>query len=172
MPKKRSKFWTVIFACMPGAGQMFLGFMKLGASMMGLFFLIIFIAQLISFDALMLANVVLWFYAFFDCINKRFTTDEEFAALKDHYLFQSYNGSRDLFLGNGRLITGIIILVVGVCCLWKSVFSFITDHMPGYAAVVLNELNVRVPQVLVASAIIALGVWLIIGRKKEENTDA
>jgi hypothetical protein len=161
MPKKRSSFWTVVFACMPGAGQMFMGFMKLGASIMGLFFLIIFVAQLIGFDALILANAVLWFYAFFDCINRRFSSDEEFVSMKDHYLFQSPDGSDNILLGKGRLVTGLILLVVGACCLWKSIFSYVSAHMPQYAAEVINEINVRVPQVLVASAIIALGVWLI-----------
>ena len=35
---KRSKFWTVVFSFLPGAGHMFMGFMKQGTSIMVAFF--------------------------------------------------------------------------------------------------------------------------------------
>ena len=38
MTKKKSGFWTFIFSLLPGAAEMYMGFMKMGVSLMGLFF--------------------------------------------------------------------------------------------------------------------------------------
>ena len=61
MTNRKSKFLTVIFSCIPGAGQMFMGFMKLGVSLMGLFFLIFVAANLTGLGFLLYLAPVLWF---------------------------------------------------------------------------------------------------------------
>ena len=38
MSRKKSKGWTFICSLLPGAGEMYMGFMKQGVSIMGLFF--------------------------------------------------------------------------------------------------------------------------------------
>ena len=38
MKRKKGKFLTFCFSCIPGAGQMFLGFFKEGVSLMTMFF--------------------------------------------------------------------------------------------------------------------------------------
>ena len=38
MTKKKSGFWTFVFSLLPGAAEMYMGFMKMGISLMGLFF--------------------------------------------------------------------------------------------------------------------------------------
>ncbi len=43
MLKQRSRGATVFCALLPGAGHMYMGFMKRGVSFMGLFFLILFL---------------------------------------------------------------------------------------------------------------------------------
>ena len=42
MIRKKGSFLTFCFSMLPGAGEMYLGFMKRGASLMTLFFFIIF----------------------------------------------------------------------------------------------------------------------------------
>ena len=44
MRRKKSKFLTFIFSLLPGAGEMYMGFMKMGVSLMAEFFGIIFLA--------------------------------------------------------------------------------------------------------------------------------
>ena len=45
MTNKKNAFWRFIFSLMPGAGEMYMGFLKMGVSIMGLFLLIAFIAS-------------------------------------------------------------------------------------------------------------------------------
>jgi TM2 domain-containing membrane protein YozV len=47
MIKKKNSFLTFIFSLIPGAGQMYLGFMKRGLSLMSCFFFIILIENLL-----------------------------------------------------------------------------------------------------------------------------
>ena len=44
MTKKKSGFLTFCFSLMPGAGEMYMGFMKQGVSIMAFFWLLIFLA--------------------------------------------------------------------------------------------------------------------------------
>jgi hypothetical protein len=85
--KKKSKFLTFIFSMMPGAGHMYLGFMKQGVSIMTLFFATAFFGMSLSAEAVLLIFPVIWFYSFFDALNKNGLPDEEFYALEDHFLF-------------------------------------------------------------------------------------
>ena len=50
--QKKSKFLTFCFSMMPGAAQMYMGFMKMGTSLMFLFFLIIILAMWLNQGAI------------------------------------------------------------------------------------------------------------------------
>ena len=72
---------------MPGAGEMYLGFMKMGVSLMGLFFGIIVFCALLNLPSLLTVGVVVWFYSFFHVHNLVGLTDEEFRNVEDDFLF-------------------------------------------------------------------------------------
>ena len=80
MKRKRGKFMTFILSCIPGAGQMYLGFFKEGVSLMLLFIGVLVLSSWLYVDVLGLLAIVVWFYAFFDAVNKNSMPDEEFAA--------------------------------------------------------------------------------------------
>ena len=90
MKRKRGPFMTFILSCIPGAGQMYLGFFKEGVSLMLLFIGVLVLSSWLYVDVLGLLAIVVWFYAFFDAINKNSMPDEEFAALEDHYVLLDY----------------------------------------------------------------------------------
>ncbi len=54
MTRKKNKFMTVVFSFIPGAGQMFMGFMKLGTSFMSLFSFIILLSAWLNLARLQL----------------------------------------------------------------------------------------------------------------------
>ena len=87
MTKKKSSFWTFIFSLLPGAAEMYMGFMKMGVSLMGLFFGLFIVGGFFGQSIFVLADIVVWFYAFFHAHNLRAMDDEEFYALEDDYLF-------------------------------------------------------------------------------------
>lgn len=61
---KKNALLTFIFACIPGAGQMYYGYMKRGLSMITLFCVSLTLGSIIS--VLIVAAPIIWMYSFFD----------------------------------------------------------------------------------------------------------
>ena len=68
---RKSKILTFLFALFPGAGQMYLGYMKRGVSLMTAFFLVFALMGFLGMSFLAFFLPVIWFYAFFDTLNLR-----------------------------------------------------------------------------------------------------
>ena len=87
MIRKKSGFIAFICSMVPGAGEMYLGFMKEGLSLMSLAVLIF--TGAVWLDMVWLTSLVgiIWFYSVFNVHNKVSLPDEEFYALEDNYLF-------------------------------------------------------------------------------------
>lgn len=66
MIRKKSKGWTFIFSLLPGAGEMYMGFMKQGVSIMGLFFATIAVAATLNIGPLTIVLPIIWCYSFFN----------------------------------------------------------------------------------------------------------
>ena len=148
------------------------GFMKLGVSFMALFFGTFFITALLNVGALALLLPVIWFYAFFDCINRRFLDDEEFYIQEDHYLIspEKIRGLR--FLDNQRLgiILGVLLIFIGICALWGNIILPALSsifYLPYWLENALWSISYRIPQLFVAAFVIWVGVVLIRGKKRQ-----
>lgn len=61
---KKNAFLTFIFACIPGAGQMYYGYMKRGTSLLVYFCLFIMLGTIIS--PLVVGVAVVYMFSFFD----------------------------------------------------------------------------------------------------------
>ena len=61
---KKNAFLTFIFACIPGAGQMYYGYMKRGTSLLVYFCLFIMLGAIIS--PLVVGVAVVYMFSFFD----------------------------------------------------------------------------------------------------------
>ena len=61
---KKNALLTFIFACIPGAGQMYYGYMKRGLSLITFFCLFIMAGTLVN--ALVVGSIIVWMYSFFD----------------------------------------------------------------------------------------------------------
>ena len=91
MTNKKNKLFTFFFSLIPGAGEMYLGFYKMGASVMILFFGDVALASSL-FPPLLYLLPVMWFFSFFHTHNLNNMADEEFYALEDGYLFDMSPG--------------------------------------------------------------------------------
>ena len=82
--KKKSRFFTFIFSMLPGAAEMYMGFMKNGLSLMIIFF-ISFVPMILfnSLEFMLLLSAVLWFYGFFHARNIASLDDTYFDQLED-----------------------------------------------------------------------------------------
>lgn len=172
MITKRSKFWTIVFAFLPGAGHMYNGFMKLGVSFMGLFFGLWMVASVINIGPLAFLAPVIWFYAFFDCVNKIFLNEDEFYIQEDHYLFtreQLESMNIHIFKERNLLIGGVLVLI-GIYALWNNVVLHmlsVYDLLSPAAYQAIVNFGDIVPQLVVGGLIIWAGIALIKGKKKE-----
>ena len=77
---KKSRLFSLLCACWPGAGEMYLGFYKTGASVMTLFLGGVALGASL-FPPLFYLTPVVWFFSFFHTNNLNTMADEEFYAL-------------------------------------------------------------------------------------------
>ena len=174
MIKKRGKFSTLFLALMPGAGHMYMGFMKTGLSLMATFLFLVFFSTWLSLGPLLFILPLIWFYSFFDCINKRFVADEEFLLLEDNYLFSMEKFFRldsELFQKR-RLFTGVILLFIGIYLVLNNIMNSIAQYIPQEVYHAIYNFMRIAPQIIVGIAIIVIGIKLIMGKKRESETNA
>ena len=66
MTNKKNRFFTLVFSCCPGAGEMYLGLYRQGVSLMGLFFGTIALAAWLGFEELIFFICpIVWCYIYF-----------------------------------------------------------------------------------------------------------
>lgn len=167
--KKKNRFLTFCFSFMPGAAEMYMGFMKTGVSLMLLFCLIIALSAWIQQAVLTMFGVVIWFYGFFHANHLAGLNDAEFDQVKDEYLFgmDSLPGAKVIMEEHHRIIAGILIFI-GICCLWSSLVNLMYDLLPQsyqFIAKSMSKIGSYVPSVVIGVGIIILGVRMISGKK-------
>lgn len=158
---KKNAILTFLFACVPGAGQMYYGYMLRGLSLISLFCGCI-VLSLITTDALMLTAVIVWMYSFFDTYDLiRCAAAGE--PKKDGLLIVGdIESFKKLIPQNGKLL-GWILIALGAWSLydvlikhWLADFLYEVLHFAG-AWRVLNE----IPTLVAAVLLIMGGMWLL-----------
>ena len=169
---KKSRLFSLLCACWPGAGEMYLGLMKRGLAIMLLFWGDIALMSILGAEVLLFVLPVLWFYSFFDTLTLR---NLDYYALtelqeKDDFFFQDLAGDENAraLVQKHHLLIGAGLIVLGVLLLWQRlVRSFwFADLIPD---VVYNFLR-TLPSLALSFGIIALGVWLIRGKRMPADT--
>lgn len=167
--KKKSGFLTFCFSFLPGAGEMYLGFMKMGVSLMGVFFGLIMLAVVLDIPAFLLILTVVWFYGFFHVHNLAGLTDEEFLNTEDEFLF-----NLDAFFNldgenveKYRKTIAVVLIAVGILLLWNGIKGAFIVYLPDAVWRFISRMEHSVIKVLAGSAIIAGGIYMIKGKKEE-----
>lgn len=165
MTRKKSGFLTFCFSLIPGAGEMYMGFMKQGLSVMGVFWGLIFVAAYLNIDQVLFVLPILWCYSFFHVHNLRGMSDEEFYAVEDDYLFHI-----EQVLPNGKwskkqnnILAGILIFV-GIAVLWHYLSEYMYWLLPDWIYWTFVE---AIPQIIIAVLLVLAGIMLIRGKKAE-----
>ena len=78
--KKKNGFLTLVFACFPGAGQMYQGYMKRGISLTLACCTLFSLTMYLYLTYLLIFLIPLWLFSFFDSYNLRAQTPEQAAA--------------------------------------------------------------------------------------------
>lgn len=177
MQKKKSRFWLFIWSLVPGAGEMYLGFMKMGVSLMLGFALLIMVAAITNIGALALFPIVMYVYSFFHANNLGTLSDAEFYEMKDQYLFgmeglDSMEKMRAGISTKYRKAAAIVLIVIGVIMLWNMAFDLLVDIFGN--TLLLKQIRFfmnRMPRAVIAVAVIWIGIGLIRGKKVEYIED-
>ena len=173
MKRRKNGFWTFVFSFLPGCAEMYMGFMKMGLSLMTVFFGIFALANWAGSSILMFASVVVWFYGFFHARNMAVMDDAQLQATPDEYLFhipEEFNGKP--MQEKYRKWLAILLIFFGSVVLYRNIVFFISDVLGDavpyevYRALVY-VVGDRIPQIAVAVVIIVIGVKMVSGKKKQ-----
>ena len=164
---RKSRLFSLLCACWPGAGEMYLGLMNRGVAIMLLFWGVVVIGAT-GFPPPMFILPVLWFYSFFDTLTLR---NLDYYALtelqeRDEYFFEDMMGGKYSLrevVEKYRLLIGLGLILAGGYTLYEKVVRFLwrSDILPGWLYSLLDNL----PNMLLSFGIIALGIWLVRGKR-------
>ena len=178
---KKNGILTFLFAFVPGAGQMYQGYMKRGLSLITLFFLCI-MAGMLLLEQLVLTALIVWMYSFFDTFNLRAQFIAGTAPADDYLVhFNTKDARLTLFFRDSHKLVGWALIALGAMVAYQNIIMRVLGDVmwrwgqnnPFFRAVylMLDEL----PEVVVCVALIVCGLWLVRGpkgRKQKPQNDA
>ena len=170
MKKKKNRFWLFVFSLCPGAGHMYMGFMRMGLSFMMGFMLMIAVIGITGLGVLSVFPVTLYIYSFFHANNIGGLDDEAFAALEDEFLFGFGDIGRVRFKldRKSRNLAAVALIALGIYMLWNVGFGMLRDYMGWdnpFIRAVYYTMRDDVPRIVIAIAIIWVGVSMLRGKK-------
>lgn len=178
MQKKKSRFWLFIWSLIPGAGHMYLGFMKMGTSLLLGFMTLIAVVALTNLGVLGIFLAALYIYSFFHANNLGALSDAEFYSIQDQYLLgmeglDSIEKIRVSISPKYRKVAAFILIAIGAVMLWNMGFDMLVDifEWNGWNNYYLRQIRYfmsdQLPRVVIAIAVIWIGISLIRGKKVE-----
>lgn len=170
MGKKKNAFLRFICSLLPGAGEMYMGFMKMGVSLMSSFCVLLILANIGVVDFIFYIMTIVWFYSFFHVHNLAGLSEEAFQEVKDRYLFPfgEQENEKTVITGKYRKVAAVILIVIGCSGLLKSVYFMSRSYLPEALRVILEDLGFYyLPRIAFSVAVIILGICMIRGKKKQ-----
>ncbi|SET01578.1 hypothetical protein [[Clostridium] polysaccharolyticum] len=162
---KKNKFWSFFFSFIPGALEMYMGFMKMGLSLMSIFGMVCFVTSLLNIGALSFIGIVVWFYSFFHALNLLALTQEEIEQVEDEYMFgtnQVVFSKVANYIKSNTIIVAALVIVLGGYVVWKACFIFLGDRY-GY----FWYIEEAATRFLFGALIVLAGIHMIRKKKKE-----
>lgn len=167
---KKNAFLTFIFACIPGAGQMYYGYMKRGTSLLVYFCLFIMLGAIIS--PLVVGVAVVYMFSFFDTYDliRHMAAGE---PKEDSLLvLGNYGEIKKMVPQHNRLI-GWGLVGFGVWALYETfistwLYTLLCSLMGnGYAYDIISG----IPNVVIAALLIFSGLKLLGLHPEKKNRD-
>lgn len=169
MKRKKSRFWTFWLSFLPGCAEMYMGFMKMGLSLMTAFWGIIAAAVVLELGPIVFLAVIAWFYGFFHARNMAHMNDNEIVEMEDDYLYhiESFDGLGRQLTQNYRRLTAVLLILLGGMFLGRSILRMFWGILPDVVIAWLNRVFSYLPQAIIGIIIIMIGVIMIKGKKQE-----
>lgn len=168
MKQKKNKILRLVFSLLPGAGEMYMGFMKMGINLMARFFILIALGNYLYLDLFYWLAILIWFYSFFNVHNIASLPDEEFRLLEDGFADNhSQSFYKKLLKKADNKTVGIFLVFAGFFILAEEIWAMVSSYLPEEIMMLFDPLFYNAPKFLVGIAIILLGLYMIRGKKKE-----
>ena len=173
---KKNGILTLLFACIPGAGQMYQGYMKRGLSLITMFCLFIILGSTTGLDALVVGCIVVYMYSFFDTLNLRAQLAAEKAPEDDYLVHFNWHDARmTQFMGESHKLVGWGLIALGAIVFYNNIIMRVLGDVmwrwgqdnPVFRAIYL--MLDALPQIVVCVALIVCGMWLVRGRKTKKG---
>lgn len=176
MRKKKNRFLLFIASCLPGCGEMYLGFMKRGVSLLTLFVLGMMVAMITNLGVLAMIPMILWAYSFFESNNLGALDDEQFYTVEDKYMFGldavEIDSMKNSIMGKYRKVVAIALVLLGLNLLWNEICDilysiFRTFGVSDILYQMVYHIGNSVTRIAIGIAIIWIGIRLVKGKKVE-----
>ena len=157
---KKNAFLTFIFACIPGAGQMYYGYMKRGLSMITFFCLFIMAGTLVN--VLVVGSIIVWMYSFFDTYDliRHLAAGEP--KDDDLLLPANWDNIRAILPQHNKLL-GWGLIAFGIWALYNILIAdwmtTVLEHFFGYGYA--YDIIHGIPNILVGILLVVAGIKLL-----------
>lgn len=169
--RQYNRFLLFLCNCIPGCGQLYLGYMKRGLSLMLIFAGVASITFSYVFG-LELFCIVVWLYAFFDGYNLYHNLldgtaepDDYLVHLRGLHCLDNVLSQRSHILGWGLVLFGAYLSYFSVVYSLQSIFD-IYSYYWGYE--IFDILTSYIPRLAISLLLIYLGIRFIRGPKQKK----
>lgn len=173
MTKQKKGLLLFLCSLVPGAGEMYMGFFKQGISIMLIFWGTFGLATLSSLSFIVMFLPIMWCYSFFHVHNLKSMSEDDFYAVEDSYLLHldQFIGNADHFVKKYRKLIAVFLIIFGVSILWDNVSGMIIWLLPDAVANILIDLFYNIPSIIIAIAILAVGIHMLNTKKQELDNE-
>lgn len=160
MKRKKNRFLTFLCSLIPGAGEMYMGLMKMGLSLLTMFMGTVALAVFMDMNELVFVAIIIWIYSFFHANNIAGMPDQDFHELEDVYL-PVIAENKHLSQHMQKLVAALLIFF-GVILLGQGLIRMMPPFLRDYVSPVFHY----IPRMAVAVVLILLGIKMIQGKKE------
>ena len=170
----KNGFLTFCCAFIPGAGQMYQGYMKRGLSLITMFCVAFGAGTLLG--VLYVAMPIVWMYSFFDTFNLRAQIGAGTAPEDDYLVHFNWHDARmTQFMGESHKLVGWGLIALGAIVFYNNIIMRVLGDVmwrwgqdnPVFRAIYL--MLDALPQIVVCVALIVCGMWLVRGPKNKKG---
>jgi len=165
---------TFFFAFVPGAGQMYQGYMKRGLSLITMFCLFVAAGSLLG--PLVVGCAIVWMYSFFDTFNLRAQVGAGTAPADDYLVHINWHDKRmDQFMMDSHKLLGWGLIALGALVAYQNIIMNTLGDIVwrwGQENAFFRALYLmmdQLPEIVVCVALIVCGIWLVHGPKSRKQ---
>ena len=174
---KKNGILTLLFALIPGAGEMYQGYMKRGLSLITMFCLSTFLGAWTQIAIFYIGAPIIYMYSFFDTFNLRAQIGMG-TAPEDDYLvhFDPHDKRLAQLLADSHKLLGWALIAFGALVGYQNILMNTLGDLLwrwGKESPIFRALYLvmdQLPEVLVCVVLIVCGIWLVKGPRTAKKS--